>query len=363
MKDDMRVVIDACCLGRKKTGNETYLRGLLEGLSDSTVPGLDLTVLTTQYYKGARSDTFEWLDIPLSNFFTRNFLTIPSRLDRIRPALYHGVYWSRYWDAQPKILTVHDISFVTRPEGYRAHERFVYRNLIRRATERARHILTVSEYSKNEIIEHWKIPAERITVTHLAVAQHFKPSSNGGRPDAEPYILYVGNLHPRKNLVRLLKALVQLNRDSTMTARLKIVGQKAWLYNDIFATLRHHGLEKCVDFTGYVTDEELVRLYQSATVTVYPSVYEGFGLPVLEAMACGSPVIASGTTSIPEVAGNAGILIDPTSVEEIATAIRRVLSDPTLQSSMRSAGIAQAAKFSWERMARETAAAYRIAAG
>jgi glycosyltransferase involved in cell wall biosynthesis len=260
---------------------------------------------------------------------------------------------------------IHDLSFVSFPQGYRSHERLVYNTFIRQSARKAREILTVSEFSKREICDLWKIPAEKVTVTYNGLEASFRnvleqPERRAASSEA-PYILYVGNLHPRKNLVCLLQAFGALKAEKKIPHRLKIVGQKAWLYSDIFKAVQGNDFSKEVDFTGYVDERELIRLYQGASVTVYPSLYEGFGLPVLEAMACGSPVVTSKTTALPEVAGDAALLIDPTDVSEMAAAIFKVVASQDLQQNMRAKGRAQAQKFSWIDTAQKTWRVYQRA--
>lgn len=358
----MRIIFDACCLGRRKTGNETYTRGLLRGFAELAPADLDVTVLTTSHHKGERQSSLHWQEIPLGNFATRNFWTIPRLVHAAKPDLYHAGYWVRYWNIDPYVVMIHDISFMTFPVGFKPHEKIVFTRLITQSARRARQVLTVSEYSRHEIHEHMGVPLDQITVTYNGLDDCFVPRSSAPATSSEPpYILYVGNLHPRKNLVRLLEAFVRLKAETKTNATLKIVGQKAWASDDVFETLRRHRLENDVYLTGYIAQDEVVRLYQNATVTVLPSLFEGFGLPVLEAMACGSPVVTSSTTSLPEVAGDAGILVDPLSVEAIAEGLWRVLSSPTLQDSLREKGYLQAKKFTWSGTAQSTLDGYQAA--
>jgi glycosyltransferase involved in cell wall biosynthesis len=354
-----RVVLDACCLGRRKTGNETYIRGLIEGFRHVDLGDTEIVAATTPVCDLTPPTNLRFHRMPLGNFLTRNFLALPRRLKSLQADLFHGVYWTRFWDSFPKVVTIHDISFLDLPGGYRPHERWVYNFLIQRAALRASHVITVSEFSRKRISECWGIPPEKITVTHLAVDECFKPKPGVETVPAAPFVLYVGNLHPRKNLVRLLEAFTLLKMEHPSDLRLRIVGQKAWLTGEIFQCVHQNHLEDFVDFTGYVGQQELVDAYQNATVTAYPSLYEGFGFPVLEAMSCGCPVVASNTTSIPEVAGNAGIQVDPRDTRAIADAIWKVVSSEPLRREMREKGLAQAALFSWTRAATETAAVYR----
>lgn len=353
------VTIDATCLGRRKTGNESYIRGLLSGL-DQLRPDFAIEVLTTPAHTGLRSAFFEWTEVPLGNFITRNFVALPAHMQRKGTRLFHATYWTRFWDQQPKILMIHDLSFVSFTKGYRWHERMVYKLLVRAAARNAAGILTVSEFSKREIVRHWQLLPDRVFVTPNATDDCFQPSPTPRQDAPAPgYILYVGNLHPRKNLVRLLDAYVLIRQHYRRSIRLRIVGQKAWLTQELFARVRNDALLNEVEFTGYIDQAALIGQYQNATVTVYPSLYEGFGMPVLEAMACGSPVVTSNSTSLPEVAGDAAVLVNPASSEAIADGINRVLESVKLQHLLRERGLARAQAFNWKRTADLTCQAYR----
>lgn len=359
------VFIDATCLGRRKTGNETYMRGLLSGLdeimSDSSVcEAYEVAVITTAEYQGPRQAAFEWIEIPVANFLQRNFLTIPKLLKERRASLYHASYWTRFWaEPCPSILMVHDLSFVSFPRGFKAHEQIVYSQLVKACAKASKHILTVSDFSRSELTRHWGIPDHRITVTPNGIGSEFQPpDAKAGDP---PYILAVGNLHPRKNLVRLLEAFVLLKGNKNIPHRLKIVGQPAWLFDDIFESVRRSGIQNQVEFTGYLSQGELVAAYQQADLMVYPSLYEGFGLPPLEAMACGCPVVAAATTSLPEVCGDAAVLIDPTSPRSIADGMAAVLLDESVRGRLRLDGPRRAELFTWKHCAEQTLQAYRKA--
>jgi glycosyltransferase involved in cell wall biosynthesis len=282
---------------------------------------------------------------------------------------------------------VHDLSFVSFPAGFKRYEQLVYSQLVRRSALRARHIVTVSEFSKKEIMDHWGIPANRITVTYNGIDEAFQPSShipnlfhpceprtnqeprtrNVEPPPSKiqnpkskiPYILCVGNLHPRKNLVRLLEAFVLLKKEHQIPHKLKIVGQTAWMFDEIFACVRNNNLENQVEFTGYLSQHELVLAYQNAAVAVYPSLYEGFGLPPLEAMACGCPVVCSSAASLPEVCGSAALLVDPLQPTSIARGIMQTLTDTELKEKLIIEGLKQARQFTWENCALNTLTAYR----
>jgi glycosyltransferase involved in cell wall biosynthesis len=231
-------------------------------------------------------------------------------------------------------------------------------------------VITDSQNSKQDICRYLQIPFEKITVIPIASACHFRPL-----PEAQvgplldryglvrPYILYVGSVEPRKNLLRLLDAYVLL-RQSLPQYRLVIVGARNyWKSSPVARAVEHQGLQAQVTFTGYIPDEHLPALYNGAALFCFPSLYEGFGLPVLEAMACGVPVVTSSTSSLPEVAGDAALLVDPYNVDEVADAMRRVLQDGDLAHDLRRRGLARAAQFSWEKTARETIAVYEKVLG
>ncbi|MFQ3577539.1 MAG: glycosyltransferase family 1 protein [Verrucomicrobiia bacterium] len=361
-----QIVIDGVCLGRRKTGNETYIRGLLTGLEQIREvwrSDFHFTILTTSAHTAERQTCFEWMEIPLGHFAVRNFVRIPQLLTRLKPDLYHATYWIRWWQPPcPTLLTVHDISFVSFPQGFKAHERLVYASIIRWCAQRAEHVVTISRFSKSELEDRWKLPPSKVTSIYLGVdAKFIRPAAShpAELPAEAPFVLAVGNLHPRKNLRRLIEAFLFLKRDHKIPHLLRIVGQPAWLFDDVFESVRREKAEAQVTFTGYLSDAELVETYQRAAVMVYPSLYEGFGFPPLEAMACGCPVVCSTAGSLPEVAGDAAVMVDPHSIESIAQGILDVISDPVRAAGLRERGFEQAGKFTWKTCAEETLELYR----
>jgi glycosyltransferase involved in cell wall biosynthesis len=217
-----------------------------------------------------------------------------------------------------------------------------------------------------EISQYYGVPKSRIPVTLLAGDPGLsQPSGEGTAAELarlgirSPYILAVGNLQPRKNLSGLIRAVGELKRKTPGSFQLVIAGKAKWRESDLFSEIRQLGLESDVCFLGYVSDETLTGLYRQATVFAYPSLYEGFGLPLLEAMACGVPVVTTRSTSIPEVVGEAALMVEATDTAALADAIGRVLADESLRAALREKGLKQAARFSWERTARETWNIYR----
>jgi len=235
------------------------------------------------------------------------------------------------------------------------------------AIERADAIIAISNHTKLDLIKYFDAPEDKITVTHLAADKAFtrivdhdilkKIRQKYSLP--HDFVLFVGSLEPRKNLPTLLAAYALLQQTFKNKFSLVIVGSEGWLNDQIKLLITELKISENVCFTGYVAQEHLSAIYSMASVFVYPSLYEGFGLPVVEAMACGTPVITSNVSSIPEVVGDAAVLIDPINKEELALTIERVLGDEDLRESLRISGIARAKTFSWERCARETLEVYK----
>lgn len=263
-----------------------------------------------------------------------------------------------------RIVTVHDVVPYVYPHTSTRLDWLIYHVWLPLVVRTVDAVITDSHQSWKDIVTHLPVAPERVTAIPAATDRRFRPLDPAEyepilhQYSVEcPYILYVGALESRKNLPRLLQAYAALRHWSTQW-RLVIVGARKWKFSPIFDTVQQLNLEPHVTFTGYVADEHLPALYAGADLFAFPSLYEGFGLPVLEAMACGTPVVTSNTSSLPEVAGDAALLVDPLDVAAIADAMRRVLEDQALAAELRAKGLARAAQFTWERTARETIAVY-----
>jgi glycosyltransferase involved in cell wall biosynthesis len=230
----------------------------------------------------------------------------------------------------------------------------------RRTARKADHVITCSEYTRADIIDTYKLAPEKVTAIHLAAASRFAPAAGDdiarirdryGLPSE--FILAVGSIQPRKNLQRLIDAYRLLNQ-RIKAPPLVLVGKKAWLYKDSIAAVERSGCGEKIRLTGFVPDEDLPAIYSAATVFVYPSFFEGFGLPPLEAMQCGTPVITGNRTSLPEIVGSAGVLVDPYDSQALADAIERLLSDRELRTKLTQRGLERSKMFSWEQTARDT---------
>ncbi len=265
------------------------------------------------------------------------------------------------------VITVHDLAFLLYPH-FLTRESARYYGHIDQAVRWTDHIISVSESTKRDTIQYLGVSEDKITVVYEAANPIFCPIDraearqqvrNRHGVDA-PYILFVSTIEPRKNVPTLIRAVWQLLECYKADVHLVLAGGKGWLFEDAFATVEELKLDSRVHFVGRVTSEDLLALYNAAELLAHPAFYEGFGLPPLEAMACGLPVVVSNVASLPEVVGDAGLLIDPHDVDELTVAMWRVLNEPDLRQEMRTRGLQQAARFSWERAARETLNIYRL---
>jgi len=267
--------------------------------------------------------------------------------------------------AGKRVITVHDVTFLTTPDSYTKGEL----NLIKiftRSVQNADLVIADSSNTKKDLVELLMVPEDKIRVILLGVDDSFHPIDDGDLIHSirekyrleNDYILHVGTLQPRKNLVRLIEAFHQIQQNGSIDCQLVLAGGKGWMYDEIFQKVSVLGLESKVVFTDYISEEDLLVLMNGAAVFTLVSLYEGFGLPPLEAMACGTPVIVSNISSLPEVVGDAGILVNPYDVDEIARAIHEVLVNERLREEMRVKGLERAKQFSWEKTAKETLKAY-----
>jgi len=277
--------------------------------------------------------------------------------------LYHGTAFTpaAIWNI-PQVFTLYDLSLLKYREMHPKERIWFSDVFLKRRLGYASHIITISDFIRCEILDELHLPAEKVTAIPLAPDLFFFPRKRGkaevvvealGLP--RDYILFVGTLEPRKNLPILIKAAAVCESDIPIV----LVGWEGWGSEEWLEMVKDQGLRSRIFTTGYVDEESLACLYSNALALVFPSLYEGFGLPVLEAMACGCPVICSDAASLPEVAGNAAILIDPAEFEDLAVAIDRVVSDSALRMDLIKKGFERAGQFSWERTAKQTLEVFR----
>lgn len=264
------------------------------------------------------------------------------------------------------VTTIHDLTTLILPEYHLPHIHKMQAAKFRFAQEQANAVIAVSENTKRDIVRLLGIEPERVHVVHEGVepglrplpAETIAPTLAAYGLDLQTYILHVGTIEPRKNLVRLVEAYHQVRQAVAQPPKLVLVGRKGWFYEEVYASVTALDLTESVLFLDTVTDEELPAFYNGALLMVYPTLYEGFGLPALEAMACGTAVVAANTSSLPEVVGNAGLLIDPTDVSAITNAVLSVLENRDFRANLSEKSLAQAQKFTWNQVAQETLAVY-----
>lgn len=383
MKNDrtLRVAIDAHMLGDMSGGNETYYRNVLQNMYPSE--GMEIFLFVKEGIDvSAYEDRFTIVYLPKHGASVRNLIDIPLLCIKHHIDVLHMQYFIPFFRPCPVVTTIFDICFEHYNDIFTTREYIRQKILIKYAARKSKKIFTVSHYSKNDISECYKIPKNKITVTYGSVSDTYKRLT-AEELDIEDlrsrfgingeYILSVCNLQPRKNLKRLIEAFqILVERYDHKDLQLIIVGKKAWMYDEIFKTANfmnekiaeNHFDNKTIVFTDYVDEQELVRLYNGAKCFVYPSYFEGFGIPPLEAMACGTPVAVSHATSLPEVVGDAGAYFDPFDTECMAQVIDRLLErvnhgeNKELSTAIKNELEKQTEKFSWRISAEKIVESY-----
>ena len=374
-KASLHIAIDAHSVGTQLGGNETYAINLIEALAE-----IDQTNLYTLYVtKPVALERFSnrWPNFQVKQTLPHTPLVrIPltlSRELRLHPVdLLHVQYTAPPFTPCPVVTTIHDLAFEHLPETFNRRSWMQLRLTVRRTARRAAHIITVSEYSRGDISRTYGIAPEGITVTPEAAPAHFAPVANETELRRirksygiqESYILSLGSIQPRKNLVRLIEAYSCLRavRPQVKLPQLVLAGRRGWLDDETFRAAEQHALGKDILFTGYVPEEDLAGLYSGAICFVYPSYFEGFGLPAIEAMQCGVPVIAGNRTSLPEVVADAGLLFDPFDTQALVKALTQVIDDSASRAMLRAKGLERARNFNWKTTARLTLNVYQVAA-
>ena len=300
---------------------------------------------------------------PVRILWEQTFL--PLELARRRVDLLHAMaFVTPVLAPVPSVVTVYDLSFALFPESFRPFNRWYLTTMTRRSVRKARAIIAISQNTANDLHRLWGVRRDRIHLAYCGVDDIFRPmpasevaAFREARALPARYILFVGTLEPRKNVVRLLEAYALLKRQG-ISHKLVVAGGKGWMYEPIFEAVERLGLGSDVLFPGFVPRQELPLWYNGADVFVYPSLYEGFGLGPLEAMACGTPVVVSDRASLPEVVGDAGLTVSPDDAPALAEAMGAILSDAALATRLRERGLRRAGEFTWERTAQATVRAY-----
>lgn len=367
----MRIAVDAHAVGRKQTGNETYIRNLLREFALADI-GEILGYLSVPDAASQIPSEISLRTVS-DNPFIRLGFDLPRRLQEDRVDLLHVQYTAPLNCPVPVVTTVHDVSYLECPQYFSVFRRTQLRFTVAQTVRKAARIIAPSEFSRDRIVAAYDVSAESVDVIHNGVDPQFRPMPQETAARwvrdrfriAEPYVLTVGDLQARKNQTGLVKAFSEMLRARPeLPHHLILVGKDNWHASDVRESVRRSGFEDRIHFTGFVPDEDLHKLYCGCDVFVFPSFYEGFGLPILEAMACGRAVACSDTSAMPEVADSAAFLFDPASIAEMTKAMIDLLMDSELRERMGRLGMKRAAKFSWQRAASETLETYqRVVAG
>jgi glycosyltransferase involved in cell wall biosynthesis len=366
----MRIAIDAIPLAAAKTGVGHYTDALAKCLA-RTYPNHKYDLVSPYEfdfdYNGDKPKNLNRQYIPVRSIFHKWWLLgLPSLLTIYKVDVFHGTnYYVPVFAPCPTVVTIHDLSLFTQSHTHEATNVKRGKRSMPIMARMARRIIAPSEWTKREIVERLRVSSEKIRVIYEAAREVMKPLPRHfcqGAIDKyrvrPPYLLYVGTIEPRKNLLTLIRAYDELLRTTTLRPQLVLAGGRGWLCDEVFKLVEDLKLQDQVRFTGYVEDADLPALYSAAEAFVYPSMYEGFGLPPLEAMACGAPVITSDVSSLPEVVGKAGLTHAPDNARALTEAMMKLLGDETAREHFKREGFKQAAKFSWERAARETQSVY-----
>ena len=363
--------VDAHTIGCHLTGNEVYIRNLL-----SEFARLDKDAQFLAYVAKPDAEQYvprRFLTRHVSeNPFVRLGLQIPASVMRERPDLLHVQYTGPLSCPVPTVVTVHDVSYLDYPQyftRFRAHQ---LRMTVRRTVARAARILTPSEFSRRAIVAAYGVSPDLVTVVPNGVSPLFRPMQRERAAEwladqhgiRSPYVLSVGDIQPRKNHVGLIRAFeIAMNACPHLEHRLVLVGKETWYSPEVRRAAQASSVAGRIHFTGWVSDEDLRCFYGGCDLMVFPSYYEGFGLPIMEAMACGRAVVCSNTAAMPEVADSAGLLFDPLSDRDVAQAIQDVLVHPELRQRLERLGLQRSALFNWNRSAERTLEVYYEVAG
>ena len=370
----MRVVIDYTSAVRQGGGIARYTRGLVGALAELDAAnryvlfsaGRDRTGKTWPPNFSLRS--LPITDRHLAMAWQRLCVPIPIELFTGRADVFHSPdFVLPPVRSARTVLTVHDLSFIRHPECFHKPLLAYASRSIPRSVSRADVILADSESTRQDLFELLHVPEDRVFVVYPGVDSRFRPQEDAEVIRAvlcrcgirRPFILGLGTLQPRKNFSRLIRAYDLLRRDHHIPHQLVIAGAKGWLYADIEETIDVLGLHEHVLLPGFVADDELPALYSAADVFAFPSLYEGFGIPVLEAMACGTPVVTTPVSSLPEAAGDAALFVGPEDVEALADALWQLIDDGELRDELRGRGFQQARRFTWAQAAESVLSIYQ----
>ncbi len=362
----MRFAVDAHAIGRHLTGNEVYVRSLLQGFANIDTESEFLTYVSSPEAELAVPARFPVRQIS-SNPFLRLGFDMSRKLRQDRPSLVHVQYTAPLFCPVPVIASVHDVSFLEHPEYFKRGRRAQLRWSVARTVRSAALVLTGTEFSRDSILRAYNLDPAKVRIVPDAANPIFRVLNRASAQVqvrerfkiTHPYLLSVGDLQPRKNHIGLIAAFAALVEENPkLKHHLVFAGKDTWFGTRVREAARHSGVAGRIHFTGFVSDDDLLQLYNGCDCFVFPSYYEGFGIPILEAMACGRAVVCANTSSMPEVADGAGLLFDPYRTSEITRAMADVLLDSELRARMERLGVQRATHFSWQKTAQMTLGIY-----
>jgi len=372
-----RIGIDATALPAQPVGAGNYIIQLVKALAK-----MDLDYEFIVFAQKSKRDLF---GIPLNSNLHWEIVadkspmyrlmweqtTFPRLVHRAELDLLHSLHYTKPVRLGcPSVVTIHDMTFFLFPHLHTRSKRIFFPFAIRSSIRRADALIAISESTRQDSIRLLGISPQKIFTTMLGITDEFRVVKDKGLLEKvrekydlpEAFVLYVGLVEPRKNIPFLIRAYKSLV-DEGIQHNLVIVGRFGWMYHEVFKQIEELGLEDRVQFTGYMPQDDLPMVYNLASLFVYPTKYEGFGFPTLEAMACGTPVVTTAISSLPEIVGNAGILVPPGDEQELTGAMVEVLSDPIFYDQLRTRGLQRSEQFTWERTARETLKVYQQVLG
>ena len=362
----LTIAVDAHAIGRRQTGNEVYVRSLIRRYPQIR-PDADFVAYT------CCDEADEWMPEGVRhrkvarNPFARLGYDLASKVSDDRPDLLHVQYTAPVYSSVPIVATVHDVSYIDRPDYLPRSRALQLKLTVQRTVKRAAKIITVSEFSRQRIAETYGLDPDQIAVTLLAAQKAFQPMNHEAATKKarnvlgidRPFLLNVGDLHPRKNQIGLIRAFSELIRERPELPHVLVMaGQHTWFAPRVLEAVRNSGVADRIVLTRFVDDETLRLLYNGCDLFVFPSFYEGFGLPVIEAMACGRPVVCSSATALPEVTNGAAVLFEPHSTAQQMRAMRDVLLDRELSERMQRKSLHRSQTFDWNETARRTLDVY-----
>ena len=359
----MRCAVDAHAIGRHLTGNEVYVRNLLNAFAAEDTDCEWLAYVCGDEARGSLSPKIRTRRVA-ANPFVRLGANLTAAVWRDQPALLHVQYTAPVACPVPVVVSVHDVSFIEHPEYFTRERAFQLQWTVGRTVRLAARVLTGSEFSKAAILKvYGDLDESKVTVVPNAASSEFRSISHDTARRmvlerfglAEPFLLSVGDLQPRKNQIGLIQSFARLVRAfPQFPHHLVLVGKESWFAGRVRQAARESGVADRIHFLGFISDADLLNLYNACDLFVFPSYYEGFGLPPLEAMACGRAVVCSSASAMPEVVDGAALLFDPYSIDEMVRAMADLLLDAELRARMERLGLQRAAQFSWQRTAQQT---------